>query len=101
MTGTTKLLLSAAAGVVVCLLVAPKKGEELRNDITDTAGKLKNQLGRLVGRANGRLEDFKTYLDKHVDGLSDDVKRKVIEVIDNAEGATNTARKRLSDSISY
>lgn len=101
MNGTTKVLLGVAAGMVAALLVAPKKGEELRNDITDTAGKWKNQLGRLLGRTNGKLEDFKTYFNKHVDELSDDVKRKIIEIIDNAENITHSAKKRVGEGIPY
>ncbi|MBS1771787.1 MAG: YtxH domain-containing protein [Bacteroidetes bacterium] len=100
MTGTTKFLLGLTAGTVVALLVAPKKGEELRNDISDRATKLKNQLGKLIGRSNGKLEDFKTYINKHVDELSDDVKRKIIELIDKSDLSEN-AKKRFTEAIPY
>jgi gas vesicle protein len=99
MTGTTKFLLGAAAGMVIGLLMAPEKGEDLRSDIADSAGKWKNQLGKLIGKANGSLEDLKAYLDKNIDGLEDDVKRKIIDILDSAETMAHNAKKHVSNNV--
>ncbi len=99
MTGSTKFLLGAAAGMVIGLLIAPEKGEELRNDIADSAGKWKNQLGKLIGKANGSLEDLKSYLDKNIDGLTDDVKRKIIGILDEAQELTYTAKSHVKNGV--
>jgi gas vesicle protein len=99
MTGTTKFLLGAAAGMVVGLLIAPEKGEDLRNDIAGSAGKLKKQIGKLIGKANGSLEDLKLYLDKNIDGLEDDVKRKIIDILDSAENMAHNAKKRVGNGV--
>jgi len=95
MNGTSKFLLGAAVGLVAGLLIAPEKGEELREDIADSAGKWKDKLGKLIGRANGSLEDLKTYLDKNIDGLSDDVKRKIVNILDDAQELSYDTKNHL------
>ncbi len=84
MNGTSKFLFGAALGVAVGLLLAPEKGEDLRDELAESAEKWKNKLGKLIGKANGNLEDLKSYLEKHIDGLSDDVKRKIVNLLDEA-----------------
>lgn len=98
MNGSTKFLLGAAAGMVVGLLIAPEKGEDLREELADSAGKWKGKLGKLIGRANGSLEDLKSFLDKNIDGLTDDVKRKIIAILDDAEELTYDAKKTLKNT---
>ena len=41
---TSRFLAGALAGLVVGLLIAPEKGAELRSDIADTAGKVRNSV---------------------------------------------------------
>src|ERR1043165_7906702 len=66
-----KFLTGALLGLVAGLLIAPQKGEELREDLADTADKWKDKFNRLVGRAETSLDDLKMFLDKNIDGLSD------------------------------
>ena len=42
--GTGKLLVGASIGAAVALLFAPKKGEELRKDLTDKMNLIKKKL---------------------------------------------------------
>jgi len=99
MNGSTKFLLGAAAGMVVGLLIAPEKGEDLRDELADSAGKWKGKLGKLIGKANGSLEDLKSYLDKNIDGLTDDVKRKIIGILDDAQDLTYSAKNRVNNGV--
>ncbi|MBS1780932.1 MAG: YtxH domain-containing protein [Bacteroidetes bacterium] len=91
MNGTSKSLFGAALGVAVGLLLAPEKGEDLRDELAESAEKWKNKLGKLIGKANGSLEDLKSYLEKHIDGLSDDVKRKIVNLLDEAQELSYSA----------
>ncbi len=97
MNGNAKFLLGAAAGIAVGLLLAPRKGKELREDITDQADKLKNRLGKMLGKANGNLEDLKTYLNKNIEGLTDDMKHKLINMLDEAEETAHTAKRYVKN----
>lgn len=99
MNGNAKFLLGAAAGIAVGLLLAPRKGQELRDDITDQADKLKNKFGKLLGKANGNLEDLKTYLNKNIDGLTDDMKHRLIDLLDEAEDMAHTAKKHVKNGV--
>ncbi|MBL7719319.1 MAG: YtxH domain-containing protein [Flavipsychrobacter sp.] len=94
-----KFLTGALLGVAVGLLLAPQKGEELREDIADTAGKLRDRLNRMAGRADSKLDDLKALLDKNIEGLSDDVKHRILTIIDEAEEMAYSAKSQLSGGI--
>ena len=83
--GTQKLILVAAAGLVAGtvagLLTAPLTGSETRRKIADTTGKIKNRLTRLIGKAADELEELKDIVQNQAEGLSDDVRRRLLKVI--------------------
>lgn len=80
----SKFFTGAIVGVIVGLLIAPEKGEDLREEIADTAGKWKNKLNRLAGRAGNNLDDLRAMLENDVDGLSEDVKHRILTILDDA-----------------
>jgi gas vesicle protein len=80
----SKFLTGAAIGLVIGLLIAPEKGEDLRNDIVDTADKWKERLNRLRGKANANLDDLRGLLDHEIDGLSEDLKHRILTILDDA-----------------
>lgn len=80
----SKFLTGAAVGLVLGLLIAPEKGEDLRNDLADTAEKWKDKLNRLRGKANANLDDLRGLLDHEIDGLSDDLKHRILTILDDA-----------------
>lgn len=89
----------AAIGLVAGLLIAPEKGADLRDDLADTADKWKDRLNRLVGRAETNLDDLRALLDKNIDGLSDDVKHRILTIIDEASDMAYTSRPHLSNGV--
>ena len=99
MNGNAKLLLGAAAGIAVGLLLAPQKGKDLRDDITDRADKFKNRFGKLLGKANGNLDGLKTYLNKNIDVLTDDMKHRLIDLLDEAEDMAHTAKRHVKNGV--
>ncbi|HVG43022.1 MAG TPA: YtxH domain-containing protein [Chitinophagaceae bacterium] len=62
MTTKSKIILglvgAAAAGVVVGLLLAPEKGEEMRSKIKSTAGDWADHLTDLFANAKGEISDL-------------------------------------------
>ncbi len=80
-----RFLAGALIGVAIGLLLAPEKGEDLRTDITDTAIRWKKRVSKLIGKANANVDDLKTFLDRNIDGLTDDVRRKILSLIDEAK----------------
>lgn len=81
---TSRFLAGALCGLVVGLLIAPEKGSDLREDIVDTADQWKNKLNRMMGRADARLEDLRALLEQNVTGLSEDVRHRILTILDDA-----------------
>lgn len=88
-----KLLIAVAAGMVagavVGYLTAPGSGSETRQKIADTTGKIKNNLGRLVGKASDELEELSDIIKNQSDGLSDDVRQRVLKLIASTKTSYN------------
>ncbi len=94
-----KFLTGALLGVVAGLLLAPQKGEDLREEIAESADRIKNKLNRLVGKADANLDDLKGLLDKNIDGLNDDIKHRILTILDEAEEMAYNAKTQLSAGI--
>ncbi|MFD2786077.1 YtxH domain-containing protein [Hymenobacter rubripertinctus] len=53
------LLAGATAGIVAGLLLAPETGDEARADLKRAAGKMNEDLGRLLKQGKARIEALK------------------------------------------
>ena len=78
---TVGLLLGVAAG----LLLAPDKGERTRQNLNDAADKWRDKLNRLAGRNSTSMDDLRVYLGKDIGGLTDDVRSRILMILDEAE----------------
>jgi gas vesicle protein len=96
---TSRFLAGALAGLVVGLLIAPEKGSELRSDIADTAGRVRNRLNSLMGTSGLDLDDLRAMLDKNIDGLSEDVKHRILTIIDEATDMAYNPKPHLSNGV--
>jgi gas vesicle protein len=94
-----KFLTGALLGLVAGLLIAPQRGEELREDIADTADKWKEKFNRMIGRAETNLDDLKGLLDSNIAGLSDDVRHRILTIIDEAEEMAYSATNSLNSGV--
>ena len=93
---TSKFFAGVLVGGVAGLLLAPEKGEDLRNDITESAEKWKKKFYRLTGKAAAELDDLRDLLGEEVSGLSDDVRYRILTILDEAEDSS----MKIKDSIS-
>jgi len=75
------ILCAASAGVVIGMLIAPEKGEDLRKDIKNSAGDFAKKLGDLLARGKEQYEDLRAKLGEE----ADDVKQAAEETYRNAK----------------
>jgi gas vesicle protein len=54
------ILGAATAGVVIGMLIAPEKGEDLRSNIRGTAADLAKKLGDLINQGKEQFEAMKS-----------------------------------------
>lgn len=89
---TGRFLTGALLGVAAGLLVAPKKGEELREDIADNAKKLKDKIQKAAGKAGSELSDLRNILEDEVSGLSDDVRGRMLTMLNETQDSARNLR---------
>ncbi|RYZ55060.1 MAG: YtxH domain-containing protein [Sphingobacteriales bacterium] len=81
----SKFLAGTLVGLVAGLLLAPDKGENTRENLMNTADKLKDRLNRLTGRSTTGIDELRDYLDQDIDGLTDDVRTRIHTILNEAE----------------
>lgn len=96
---TSRFFAGALCGLAAGLLLAPKKGSELREEIVDTTDQLKRRLDRLTGRAEATMDDLRAILDRNIDGLSEDVKHRILTILDDATELAYSNRTTVSNGV--
>jgi gas vesicle protein len=93
-----KILIGAlsglVAGVAIGVLVAPAEGSETRQKIADTADSFKKKLKKLRGITTSELDELTDIFEKETDGLKDDVRRRVLELIQAAKVKGNNIKEQ-------
>ncbi|MDI9365312.1 MAG: YtxH domain-containing protein [Flavobacterium sp.] len=88
-----KIIVAATAGLVagavIGVLTAPASGKETRQNIAKSAEDLKKKLKKLRGQAVDELDELKYLLETEVEGLQDDVKERVLALINKAKVSKN------------
>ncbi len=97
---TSKFFAGAIIGVVAGLLLAPDKGENLRNDIVDSAGRLKRRLALAAGTTSAELSDLKDLLEQEIEGLNDDVRFRILTMLDEAGRSAGKIGRSISSELS-
>jgi gas vesicle protein len=87
------VLSGLVAGVAIGLLTAPAKGSETRQKISDSADELKRKLRRLRGQAADELDELKSVFETEVEGLKDDVREKVLKLIETSKKGHNHVKE--------
>jgi len=78
-------LAGLVAGVAIGVLTAPAEGRETRQRISDSAENLKKKLRQLRGLTVDELDELKDIFEKETEGLRDDVRSRVLELIKAAK----------------
>jgi gas vesicle protein len=82
------------AGVAIGVLMAPAEGSETRQKIADTADAFKKKLRKLRGITTDELDELTDIFEKETDGLKDDVRRRVLELIQAAKVKGNNIKEQ-------
>lgn len=88
-----KIIVAATAGLVagavIGLLTAPASGKETRENIAKGADELKKKIRNLRGQAMDELDELRDLFETEVDGLQEDVKERVLALINKAKTSKN------------
>jgi len=87
------VLSALVAGVAIGVLIAPAKGRETRQKISDSAEELKRKLRRLRGQAADELDELKSVLETEAGGLKDDVRERVLKLIEASKKRYNNVKE--------
>ncbi|HLZ86799.1 MAG TPA: YtxH domain-containing protein [Puia sp.] len=87
------VLSGLVAGVALGILVAPAEGKETRQRIADTADSLKRKLRQLRGVTADELDELKDIFERETEGLKDDVRTRVLELIKAAKEKGNHVKE--------
>lgn len=87
-----RLFTATLSGIVLGMLIAPAKGSETRKKLTDTADNLKDKIRRLRGTTNEELEELHTVFEHEVAGLRDDMREKVLRLIEVSKKSYNNIK---------
>jgi gas vesicle protein len=77
-------LVGVAAGLAIGILTAPESGEETRKKIKKSAHHLQGRMKRILGKGSDGLVELKYIVEHEMTGLKDDIKQRLITVIDEA-----------------
>jgi gas vesicle protein len=77
-------LFGVAAGLAIGILTAPESGEETRKKIKKSARQLQGRMKRIFGKGAEGLVELKYIVEHEMTGLQDDIKQRIITVIDEA-----------------
>lgn len=83
-----------AAGVAIGVLMAPAEGSETRQRIADQADNLKRKLRKLRGITADELDELKDIFEKETEGLRDDVRSRVLDLIAAAKEKGNHIKEQ-------
>jgi gas vesicle protein len=93
-----KILIGAlsglVAGVAIGVLVAPAEGSETRQRISDTAESWKKKLRQLRGVTADELDELKDIFERETDGLREDVRSRVLALINAAKEKGNHIKEQ-------
>jgi gas vesicle protein len=87
-------LAGLAAGVAIGVLFAPAEGSETRQRISDTAESLKKKLRQLRGVTADELDELKDIFERETEGLRDDVRSRVLDLIKAAKEKGNNIKEQ-------
>jgi gas vesicle protein len=87
-----RLFTATLSGIVIGILIAPAKGADTRKKINDSVENLKDKIKRLRGTTNEELDELHQVFEQEITGLREDVREKVLRLIDASKKSYNHLR---------
>ena len=80
-------LIGAAVGLAAGILLAPAKGSDTRQQLSDKTDELKNSLNDVAGKAMDSLKDLREAAERTMKKKADDFSAKVKNAVNEKEPA--------------
>ncbi len=87
-----RLFTATLSGIVIGILIAPAKGADTRKKLNDSVETLKDKIRRLRGTTNEELDELHRVFEQEITGLREDVREKVLRLIDASKKSYNNLR---------
>jgi gas vesicle protein len=85
-----------AVGLAVGFLTAPAKGSDTRQQIADATDNIKKKFLHLRGQAADELDELKEVFEQEVAGLKDDVRQRVLTLIEASKASKNHSPAKVA-----
>jgi gas vesicle protein len=83
------LFTATLSGIVIGILIAPDKGSETRKKLSTSVDTIKDKVRRIRGTTNEELEELHKVFEQEITGLRDDIREKVLRLIDVSKKGYN------------
>ena len=84
-----RIFTATLSGIIIGLLIAPAKGSETRQKITDSADQIKDKIRRMRGTTNNELAELHQVFEHEIAGLREDIREKVLKLIEVSKKGYN------------
>jgi gas vesicle protein len=89
-------LAGLATGLAIGILTAPDSGSETRRKISSKADDLKNRVRRVKATGAEELEELSNIFKNEVQGLQEDVRRRVLDLIQAAKSGASHLKQQMN-----
>jgi gas vesicle protein len=96
----SRFIAGAIFGLVAGLLIAPEKGEDLREDIAVGADQVRKRISRITGHAKAELKDLRGLLENEIEGLAEEVRHRILTILDETGDAMHTLKRNTAAQMS-
>ncbi len=87
-----RLFTATLSGIVIGILIAPGRGADTRRKISDSVDNIKDKIRRIRGTTNEELEELHNVFDHEISGLRDDIREKVLRLIEVSKKSYNNIK---------
>ena len=87
-----RIFVATLSGIVIGLLIAPAKGSETRQKISESADNIKDKIRRIKGTTSEELDELHRVFEHEISGLRDDMRFKILKMIDASKNSYNHVR---------
>jgi gas vesicle protein len=87
-----RLFTATLSGIVIGILIAPAKGTDTRKKLSDSVDNIKDKIRRIRGTTNEELEELHEVFEHEISGLRDDIREKVLKLIEVSKKGYNHVR---------
>jgi gas vesicle protein len=87
--GLQGLFTATLSGIMIGILIAPDKGSETRKKLSTSVDNIKDKVRRIRGTTNEELEELHKVFEQEITGLRDDIREKVLRLIEVSKKGYN------------